>query len=416
MGKFSLFYFTLKQIMKPWYRSYYKSILVEGLENLHPNRPKILAANHQNALMDPLLMIFSMREQPWFLARADLFKNPILAFLLNLIRIIPIYRIRDGKETLNQNQEQFKAVSKLLRMGNTVGIFPEANHAEPRKLRILKKGITRIAFQAAIDSNWEMAPEIIPVGITYSKIQSHGQRVLVLYGKAIRVSEFRALHEESEILAHNALREAIATAIGKRIVDIRKEEEMDSIETLRWLDDSHLDEPLSFPENENEFRTMQAKIKRLEEGNRLSAPAVAQNKFVKQLQTCFPHRDAGYDYSIYHRWNKQSDLRTILKGPLMQLLLIPFTLLWGLPYWGMNLYVKYYVADPCFKSTMQFGYGWAVVLLWSAVLSGLLSFYATEIPFWVTYPLAYLSASLGMLMLNQAEEYRIYRRARKLFK
>ncbi len=62
--------------------------------------------------------------------------------------MIPVFRIRDGRNSLQRNKNQFSQVSELLAKGIPVGIFPEANHAKPRKLRTLRKGITRIAFQA----------------------------------------------------------------------------------------------------------------------------------------------------------------------------------------------------------------------------------------------------------------------------
>lgn len=58
-------------------RLFYKTIVIEGKDNIPNNSPIIFAPNHQNALMDPLAVLYGSKRQIVFLARADifLFKN-----------------------------------------------------------------------------------------------------------------------------------------------------------------------------------------------------------------------------------------------------------------------------------------------------------------------------------------------------
>jgi 1-acyl-sn-glycerol-3-phosphate acyltransferase len=54
---------------------YFSKIKVYGKENIPKNKAIILVANHQNALVDPLLIATHTRLKPYFLTRASVFKN-----------------------------------------------------------------------------------------------------------------------------------------------------------------------------------------------------------------------------------------------------------------------------------------------------------------------------------------------------
>ena len=82
---------------------FYRKISVIGKKNLPKDTPLFFAPNHQNALMDALIILCSIKEQPVFIARADIFKNKTIARILIAMKILPAYRIRDGKENLKKN-------------------------------------------------------------------------------------------------------------------------------------------------------------------------------------------------------------------------------------------------------------------------------------------------------------------------
>jgi len=117
-------------------------------------------------LMAPLL---TCRRDPVFLARADVFANKFLAGILRLLKILPVYRIRDGVGELAKNEAIFQETMEVLRRGKCpVCIMPEGNHGTKRKLRQLVKGIFRVAFQAQEAFGEQPGVVIVPVGIDYS--------------------------------------------------------------------------------------------------------------------------------------------------------------------------------------------------------------------------------------------------------
>ena len=95
-----LIWFFVKIAMKV----FYKNITIEGKENIPRNCPIIFASNHQNALMDPLAILYASNMQVVFAARADMFKNKTVTKILYFLKIIPIFRMKDGKENLQKNK------------------------------------------------------------------------------------------------------------------------------------------------------------------------------------------------------------------------------------------------------------------------------------------------------------------------
>jgi len=176
----------LRLLVKVALHGYFKKIIVEGKENIPKNRPVILVANHQNALVDPLLLATHTRLNPWFLTRAAVFTNPFVRKLLHLIRMLPVYRLRDGFSTIQQNQQTFDDTYEVLRKNGTVVIFAEGSHSRVRNLRPLSKGFTRMAFGLK-EKYPELKPVILPVGLGFSAHMRSGSRVRITFGETIPV-------------------------------------------------------------------------------------------------------------------------------------------------------------------------------------------------------------------------------------
>ncbi len=181
-----LFNAILRLLVKVALHGYFNKIIVEGKENLPKNRPVILVANHQNALIDPLLLATHTRLNPWFLTRAAVFTNPVVCKLLHLIRMLPVYRLRDGFSTIQQNQQTFDDTYEVLRKNGTVVIFAEGSHSLVRNLRPLSKGFTRMAFGLK-EKYPDLEPVILPVGIGFSAHKRSGSRVRITFGATIPV-------------------------------------------------------------------------------------------------------------------------------------------------------------------------------------------------------------------------------------
>ena len=198
---------------------------VVGMEQLDPAKTYIFTPNHQGALIDALaILCMKHRWQPVFLARADIFKNPRVANILYYLKILPIFRIRDGYESLNNNDRVFQKTLDVLRCRNGLVMLPEGNHGGFKRLRPLKKGVARIAFRAlqAMPEGPEL--QIVPVGLDYSNYVNARSHLLVRLGKPFGLAPYMDLYHKNPALAYNALMDDLGQRMRAEMIHIESEE------------------------------------------------------------------------------------------------------------------------------------------------------------------------------------------------
>lgn len=234
--KYSARYALLKKTAGFWHNHvFYRRVIVLGRENINPADHNIFAPNHQNALMDALAVLFTHRGQPVFLARADIFKRRFIASILYFLKILPVYRIRDGFSSLKGNDEIFAKTVDVIRNRNGLVILPEGDHAGFRRLRQLKKGICRVAFQAEEAAGYSLNMKIIPVGLEFSHYTRYRQVLTVVYGKPIEVSDYIELYKTNPERAFNELRARLSEEIKGLMVHIESETDYEAIDELRSI-------------------------------------------------------------------------------------------------------------------------------------------------------------------------------------
>jgi 1-acyl-sn-glycerol-3-phosphate acyltransferase len=230
--KSKTYQFLLNAYVKPLHRLFYKSIVINGLENIPQNAPVIMALNHQNAAMDALAVACATKRQLVFLARGDIFDNSISASILKFLRIYPVYRMREGIRNLEKNQESFQFSSNVLKNNGVLCIMPEGGQDEGRSLRPLQKGICRIAFKAHEEIGIDNALFIVPVGIDYSDYEHSHSTLTVNFGKPINVAWFYNLEPNR---AHVKLRADLTEAMKRQMIHFEKNEHYNNLYKLMKL-------------------------------------------------------------------------------------------------------------------------------------------------------------------------------------
>lgn len=215
-----MIYTLLKILLQPLHRLYYKKIIIEGRENI-PQGGVIFTSNHQNAMMDAMAIVAASGRKPWFMARADMFTSAFYRFLLRIFRIVPIYRQKDGKEGLKKNDDVFDAAADLLVKGRSLALFPEAGHAEHRRLQALRKGFVRIGFRALEKSAFEKDIAIVPVGIYYSDFTAFRHSLHVRFGKPVYLAHYKELYEKNPQKAFNIVKSKVAKRIIPMMINIK---------------------------------------------------------------------------------------------------------------------------------------------------------------------------------------------------
>ena len=246
--KYSARYALLKSVAGFWHNNvFYRKVIVLGRENINPDDPVIFAPNHQNALMDALAVLFTHKGQPIFLARADIFKRKTVAAILYFLKILPVYRLRDGFSTLKGNDEIFIKTIDVLKNKNGLVILPEGDHAGFRRLRQLKKGICRVAFQSDEASGFSLKIKIIPVGIEFSNYSRFRQVLTVAYGKPIEVSDYFDSYKVNPERALNELRSRLSDEMKGIMVHIESEDDYEAIDELRIMINGRFSDDIRTP-------------------------------------------------------------------------------------------------------------------------------------------------------------------------
>jgi len=221
-----LWYLFVKIYMRLGFAFYFKKILISGKENIPKDKAILFVANHQNALIDPLLIGAITPRELNFLTRADVFNKPFVKWLLSTVNMLPIYRIRDGRIGLSRNEEVFQKCYSILNKNGTVLIFPEGNHNIQRRLRNLSKGFTRIIF-GSLKVNPELEIAVLPVGINYTNAKKYASSVHLIYGKPILVNQH---HAKAGINGASLdLKAEVSEAMKQLITHIENTEQHDEI-------------------------------------------------------------------------------------------------------------------------------------------------------------------------------------------
>jgi glycerol-3-phosphate O-acyltransferase/dihydroxyacetone phosphate acyltransferase len=130
-----------------------------------PAGPVVLVANHPNSLLDPTLVVAAGSVPVRFLAKAPLFEDRKLGWLMRAVGAIPVYRKADDPSQMSKNEDVFRAVCDVLARGAVVGIFPEGISHSDSAMAPLKTGAARIALGTATRTGYPIS--IVPVGLSF---------------------------------------------------------------------------------------------------------------------------------------------------------------------------------------------------------------------------------------------------------
>jgi glycerol-3-phosphate O-acyltransferase/dihydroxyacetone phosphate acyltransferase len=210
-------------------RIYFQRIEVAGLEHVPLDTPVIFVLNHPNALVDPVFLLCLAPRRISFLAKAPLFRMPVIGYLVKALDSLPVYRRQDEGQDIARNEETFVAARKLLAKGGTIGICPEGvSHDEPG-LRPIKTGAARIALAAASTGEVNNL-KIVPAGLYYTSKTRFRSSALLYFGTPLTVNPVKLEPDGSPPRdAVRQLSNEIEQALREVILDARHEEALHTI-------------------------------------------------------------------------------------------------------------------------------------------------------------------------------------------
>lgn len=143
---------------------------VTGEENIPRDGAAIIASKHASNFDPPLVGTAVRSRLIHFMAKEELFRNPVMNWFLRYMNTFPVHRGRVDRKALIE-------ALRVLKEGGILGIFPEGTRV-PDGLGTFHEGMAAIAIKAG-------AP-VIPTAVVGSRdLPKKKGPVQVIFGKPI---------------------------------------------------------------------------------------------------------------------------------------------------------------------------------------------------------------------------------------
>jgi 1-acyl-sn-glycerol-3-phosphate acyltransferase len=187
MGDFrraSPFYSFIANLSRPFVRLLLR-LRATGLENVPQSGGFVVASNHASNI-DPWPLGFPLLpRQVHYMGKAELYRNPILRWILLKIGTFPVRR---GE----RDPESFKTAVKYAREGGVVAMFPEgtrrAKGLRKRHVATPHPGAARIALSAGVP--------LVPAAIVGTDRLRSLRPVRVAYGPPVDLGDTNGMSRQ----------------------------------------------------------------------------------------------------------------------------------------------------------------------------------------------------------------------------
>lgn len=401
---FPLSYNLTKRYVVFTFKRFYSEFIVVGRENIPSEGPVIFAPNHNNALMDALVILSIVRHNlpVVFLARSDIFKDGFVRSALRFSKIMPAFRMRDGAENLGRNADVFEKCIEALHHKKALGIMPEGNQELELNIRPLVKGIFRIAFAAQQTMPDPLKPgvKIVPVGLDYGDIVKFGKPVIVSVGKPIEVSEYMEKYSDNQVIATNLIRSRLFDDLSNLTLNLATKDYYSCFETVVkvWekpsLDYYHLPDNTVY-----RFRARQLAAKQLVKLEKTDPEAIKQ---LNELSARYSQLLSTTKLTDKVLERKQKSVFSLLFSSFILLINFPFyvfgLILNFLPFFTPVLVRKYVFKAKFigFFSSLQYGIG-LLSFPFFYFIQALLFGWLTPFSWWTAVLFFFLQYPMGKL-------------------
>ncbi len=209
---------------------FYRRVETVGLDRIPASGPLILTANHQNALIDPMLILAATSRRLLTLAKAPLFRSPLFGPLLRLVGALPVQRQQDPGSDMAKNEAMFRSVIAAIGRGGSILLFPEGLSQPKPTLMPLRTGAARMLLGAERVAGGGLGVTLLPIGLVYHEPSTFRTGwALFLVGKPVATGDCVALYPTAPEAAVRRLTERLAEALRRVMVEAEDQQ------TLRLL-------------------------------------------------------------------------------------------------------------------------------------------------------------------------------------
>jgi len=328
---------------------------VVGLERVPVSGPLIVAANHQQGLMDGVLLAAALPRRLRPIAKAPLFGYPIVGQLARLSGAIPVHRRQDEGGAVD-NRAMFSAARRALEQGEALLIFPEGKSQGEPTLMPLRTGAARLLLGEAGEPTEGPVPTLLPIGLMFHEPGTFrvGTAIL-LVGRPVPTDDLQALPPAESERAVRQLTERLGDALGRLIVEAKDRHTLDLVEAAESIWREEMPAAALEAKDRGAWRRRAARAHAhlaLTEPARTAALRSRLERYVKDLELAgLTNRDLtqGYGASTVLRYGLREGLALLFGLPLG---------LWGLvnhvvPYQATALVVRALKPEPDVLATYK---------------------------------------------------------------
>src|SRR5665213_243193 len=159
-GANPIIYWFVRLTFQPFFRLYFRMTRV-GLEHVPKHGPVIIAANHRSFL-DPFVIACMARRPMYYVAKQEVFKFSVVAWLLSALGAFPVRRGAGDADMIT-------TAKAILARGDIVLIFPEGTRTRPGALGRPRRGVGRLALETGVP--------VVPVAVIGTDAIRRGCRI-----------------------------------------------------------------------------------------------------------------------------------------------------------------------------------------------------------------------------------------------
>ena len=197
---------------------FFRRIDVEAPQNVPSVGPVLLAPNHSNALVNPLVILSVIRRPVTVTAKQALANNVLLRWLMAACGVVTFQRQQDaGSDTRRRdNLKSLQQCQEILARGGAICIFPEGVSHSDSRLRTFRNGAARISLQFVRESGNPGRLRIVPCGLLYTAKDRFRSDVWLRFGDPLDVARWLAENPQSAAadLTHEIERRVAALTIN----------------------------------------------------------------------------------------------------------------------------------------------------------------------------------------------------------